>query len=112
MVLGVAWSVLVITHYLSPAINRVASVRSVAERVESFGIPPQQLGAFYLHRNQVYGLGFYLGEAPRAWSPEIGASDISAVAARDDLRVDEMKKGARAIAWFPGQRLRLWALGP
>ena len=111
-VFGVAWTVLLLTTYLSPAMNRVASVRTVAQRIESYEIAPSELGVFYLHRNQVYGLGFYLDGLPEEWAPEKPAPAIRYLAARDDIAVDQLHPGAHSLSLFPGQHLRLWALAP
>jgi hypothetical protein len=112
VVLGVAWSVLSITHYLSPEINRVASVRNVAAKVVSLGIPPEELAVFYVHRNQTFGLGYYLEHSMPEWSPENESRPASFLAAREDIQVEEIRPAARALTLFPGQRLRLWALEP
>ena len=110
--LGVAWIVLLLTTYLSPAINRVASVRTVAQRLESYDVAPGQLAVFYLHRNQVYGLGFYMGALPVEWDPKKSSPGAHYVAARDDIALDELHPGAHSLSLFPGQRLRLWTLAP
>jgi 4-amino-4-deoxy-L-arabinose transferase-like glycosyltransferase len=109
-VFGVTWVVLLLTSYFPPAINRVASMRTVAQRIESYDIAPEELAVFYLHRNQVFGLGFYLASLPPPWDPEAPGPTVTHVAARDDLRVEELHPGARSLSLFPGQRLRLWAL--
>jgi hypothetical protein len=106
----VAWSVLAVAYYLSPAINRVASVRNIAREIRSLQIPPQRLEVFNLHRTQVYGLGFYLDHLPAEWLPD--DTTASFVAAHESISVDTLKPRARALALFPGQQLRLWALRP
>ncbi|MBI3934660.1 MAG: glycosyltransferase family 39 protein [Acidobacteria bacterium] len=111
-VIGVAWAVLLLTTYLSPAINRVASVRTVAQRIQSYDVTPGELAVFYLHRNQVYGLGFYLDGLPPEWDPKKPSPSIQYVAARNDIAVDELHPGAHSLSLFPGQRLRLWSLSP
>jgi hypothetical protein len=100
------------THYLSPEINRVASVRNVAARVASLGIPPSELAVFYIHRSQTFGLGYYLERSLTEWSPENSSPPVSFLAARQDIRVEEIRPQARSLSLFPGQRLRLWALQP
>jgi 4-amino-4-deoxy-L-arabinose transferase-like glycosyltransferase len=95
--------------YLSPAINRVASSRNVAARVKTLGFHPAQLATFYLHRNQIYGLSFYLNQPHVEWNPYTASQSISYVAARADLPVDELRLGARSLILFPGQNLRLWS---
>jgi 4-amino-4-deoxy-L-arabinose transferase-like glycosyltransferase len=107
---GVAWSVLVICYFLSPTINRVASVRSVAREVEASGILPEQLAAFHLGREQNYGLGFYLDRLPPEWSPDDPAQHASFVVARGDLRLEQLRPNALPLVLFPGQNARLWAL--
>lgn len=111
-VFGMAWVVLLLTTYVSPAINRVATVRTVAQRIESYGPAPGELAVFYLHRNQVYGLGFYLDSLPAEWLPFASSSSTQFVVARDDIAVDELHPGAHSLSLFPGQALRLWALNP
>ncbi len=109
---GVAWSVLVICYFLSPAINRVASVRSVAREVASSGTLPEQLAVFHLEREQSYGLGFYLDHLPPEWTPGDASQHASWVVARGDLRLEQFQPGAQPLVLFPGQNVRLWALGP
>lgn len=96
--------------YLTPVVNGIASVRNVADRAVSLGIEPTQMGVLYLHRTQVYGLGFYLGGGLKDWDPDNPADNFPFIAARDDFHVDEMRPGARSLAIFPLQHLRLWAL--
>jgi 4-amino-4-deoxy-L-arabinose transferase-like glycosyltransferase len=111
-VLGVVWVVLLLTTYLAPSINRVATMRTIAQRVEDYAIGPDQLAVFYLHRNQVFGLGFYLEHLPQEWNPETPDPFIRYVAAREDIAVDEIEPSARPLSLFPGQRMRLWTLAP
>jgi hypothetical protein len=110
--LGVAWVVLLLTTYLAPAINRVASVRTMAASLREDGINPRSLAVLYLHRNQIYGLGFYLSSLPQPWEMNGGMGWIQFVAAREDLVEGQVQPGARPISWFPGQRVRLWSVGP
>jgi 4-amino-4-deoxy-L-arabinose transferase-like glycosyltransferase len=111
-VLAVVWVVLLLTTYLAPAINRVATMRTIAQRIEDYEIGPEQLAVFYLHRNQVFGLGFYLEHLPPEWNPETPDPFIRYVAAREDIAVDELEPSARPLSLFPGQRMRLWTLAP
>jgi hypothetical protein len=111
-VLGVVWVVLLLTTYLSPAINRVASMRTIAQRIASYDPAPGEVAVFYLHRNQIFGLGFYLDDLPPEWLPESPSPSIQYVAARDDIPVDELHPGAHSLSLFPGQHLRLWRLRP
>jgi len=111
-VFGVVWVVLLLTTYLSPAINRVASVRTAAQRIASYDPAPGELAVLNLHRNQVFGLGFYLEDLPPEWLPEMPAPFIQYVAARDNIPVDELHPGAHSLSLFPGQHLRLWRLRP
>ena len=104
--LGVAVSMLVITTYLSPSINRVASMRSVAQRIASLGVPGEAVAVYRIHRNQALQLGFYLDHALPEWSPEGGNSEISLVVAGQDEQITL----AHPASLFPGQRVRLWEL--
>jgi 4-amino-4-deoxy-L-arabinose transferase-like glycosyltransferase len=107
---GVAWVVLLLTTYLAPAVNSVASMRTIAQRVAFHNVAPGELAVFYLHRNQIYGLGFYLRSLPPEWRPEAAGAPIRLVAARSDIAVDELHPGARSLTLFPRQNLRLWSL--
>jgi hypothetical protein len=104
--------VLLLTTYLSPSINRVASVRTVAQRVRQYGAGPGELAAFYINRNQVYGLGFYLDSLPPEWVPEKTLPNTNFLAAHENVRVDEIRPGAHPLTLFPGQHLRIWELNP
>ena len=104
--LGVALCMLAISTHLSPSINRVASARSVAERIASLGVPMQDVAVYRIHRNQAYQLSFYLNHALPEWSPEDRSSNISLVVANQDEQVPF----AEPLSLFPGQRLRLWQL--
>jgi 4-amino-4-deoxy-L-arabinose transferase-like glycosyltransferase len=96
--------------YMSPTINAIASARNVAQRAVMLGVDPQELGTLYIHRNQVYGLGFYLGVGLPEWRPDDPTQHFSYIAARDEFKVDEFRPGAHLLASFPRQNLRLWAL--
>ena len=87
-------------------------MRNVAQRIASYGPAPGELAVFNLHRNQIYGLGFYLGSLPPEWLPKAPLPSTQFVVARDDLAVDEMHPGAHSLRLFPGQHLRLWTLRP
>lgn len=104
--LGVVVCLLAITAHLSPAINRVASARPVAERVMEMGVPAEDVAVYRVHRNQAYQLSYYLGRGLVEWSPEDTTSNISIVVAGQDQQVPI----ARPVALFPGQRLRIWEL--
>ena len=110
-VIAVAWMVLLLTTFLAPSINRIASMRTVAGNIASNRIAPDELAVYYLHRNQVYGLGFYLKGLPQEWTPKQPSPRIGFVAAREDIAVDDLWPGARSLSLFPGQRMRLWTLG-
>ena len=104
--LGVALCMLAITAHLAPSINRVASARSVAERIAALGVPLQDVAVYRIHRNQAYQLSFYLGHALPEWSPEDRSSNVSLVVAGQGEQVPF----AEPLSVFPGQRLRLWQL--
>jgi len=108
---AIAISVLSVTKFLAGGINRVASVKSVAARLASLGVPASSVGEYYITRNQVYGLSFYLDGKVWTWSPG-GNPSVALVAAQEDVRVDEIAPGAAVVSYFPGQRLRLWLLPP
>jgi 4-amino-4-deoxy-L-arabinose transferase-like glycosyltransferase len=103
---GVAVCLLAIMAYLSPAINRVASTRPVAERVIELGVPAEEVAVYRIHRNQTYQLSFYLGHGLAEWSPEDATSNISIIVANQDEQIPI----ARPLSYFPGQRLRIWEL--
>ena len=103
---GVALCLLALTAHLSPSINRVASARSVAERIATLGVPVEEVAVYRLHRNQTYQLSYYLGHGLPEWLPEDTSSDVSIVVAGQDQQVPI----ARPLAYFPGQRLRIWEL--
>ena len=96
--------------YMTPTINGIASVRSVAQRAVELGVDPLELGTLYIHRTQSYGLGFYFGTGLREWDPDDPTQQFSYIAARDDFQVDELRPGAHLLASFPRQNLRLWEL--
>lgn len=108
VLVGVAMSMLGIVQYVSPAINRVASVRSVSQRLETLQIEANQLAIWQLHRNQSFGLSFYTGRLLPEWHPQDSPESISYVIAKDDARIAD----AQPMTLFIGQRLRLWALPP
>jgi 4-amino-4-deoxy-L-arabinose transferase-like glycosyltransferase len=96
--------------YMSPIINSIASVRNVAQRAVTLGVDPQEMGTLYIHRTQVYGLGFYFGISLPEWRPDDPNQQFSYIAARDDFKVDEFRPGAHLMARFPRQNLSLWSL--
>jgi hypothetical protein len=87
-------------------------MRTVSAGIRETGIAPQQLAVLYLHRNQTYGLGFYLGGLSQEWRIDGDFPEIHFVAAREDLVAGQVHPGARQLSWFPGQRIRLWTLLP
>ncbi len=108
--LGVGLGTLAVAHYLSPSINRVASMRTIAQRIHSLGIRGEDLAVFYIHRNQTFGLSFYLAHPLPEWSPEGHSATVSFVLARPDIRLEEILPDARPVALYPGPRLRVWML--
>ena len=108
VLLGVCLTTLAITQFISPSINRIASMRRYAQRIESLGIPAEQLGVQRLYRNHLFGLSFYLDRSLPEWSPESGPASVSFVITREEERLE----GARSLILFPGPGLRVWALGP
>ena len=109
---AVAFLVFLLALRVAPSINRVASVRTAAQRFGNYGVQPGNLAVFYLNRNQVYGLGYYLESLPPEWIPEKTPEQIEFLAAHEDIRVDEIRPGAHPITLFPGLHLRLWELNP
>ena len=103
---GVTVCLLAITAHLSPAINRVASARPVAERIISLAVSAEEVAVYRVHRNQAYQLSYYLGRSLPEWSPEDTTSDVSVIVAGQDEQIPI----ARPVSYFPGQRLRLWEL--
>ena len=103
---GVAVCLLAITAHLSPAINSVASARSVADRIVSLAVPAEEVAVYRIHRNQTYQLSYYLEHGLPEWSPDDTASNASIVVAAQDQEV----LIARPVSFFPGQRLRVWEL--
>ncbi len=104
--IGVAVCLLALTSHLSPSINRVASARSVAERIATLGVPAEEVAVYRLHRNQTYQLSYYLGHGLPEWSLEDTSSGVSIVVAGQDQQVPI----ARPLSYFPGQRIRIWEL--
>ncbi|MBI3894949.1 MAG: glycosyltransferase family 39 protein [Acidobacteria bacterium] len=106
VLLGVALSVFAITNPLAPSIDRVASVRRVAQRMEALGIPPEELAVYRIERDQRYQLNFYLDRELPDWSPE---SDVVAVSYVIAAQNEELPH-ALSVALFPGPKLRVWEL--
>ena len=106
VLLGVGLGIATIVEYLSPAINRAASVRAVAQRLQSRGIRGADLAVHRIHRNHSLGLSFYMEQALPEWSPDGGTAAASFVIARQEERLPE----ARFLILFPGPRLRLWGV--
>jgi 4-amino-4-deoxy-L-arabinose transferase-like glycosyltransferase len=108
--LGVCVCLAGLLLYMTPVINGIASVRNVAQRAVELGVDPLDLGTLYIHRTQSYGLGFYLGAGLREWNPDDPTQQFAFIAARDDFKIEEFRPGARPLASFPRQNLRLWEL--
>ena len=105
---GVALSMMGIVQYLSPSINRVASVRFVAQRMQLLGISGEELAVYQLPRDQSLGLNFYMDRALPEWSLQSAPASIDFVLTQDENRLPD----AQSRIFFPGQHLRLWALPP
>ena len=108
VMLGVAMSMMGIAQYFSPSINRVASVRMIAQRLQSLGIKGEEMGVYRLPRTQSWGLGFYMdGELPE-WSPPGTPASVDYVVSTDEDRLPQ----AQTRIFFPGQHLCVWVLPP
>jgi dolichyl-phosphate-mannose-protein mannosyltransferase len=105
---GVALCMIGMVEYVSPAVNRVASVRNVAQRLQVLEIEGDQVAVSDIRRDQSLGLSYYLDRALPDWDPRTSPASINYVIARDGDRVQE----ARPTIFFPGSHLRLWALPP
>ncbi len=108
VLIGVALCVLGLVGYLSPEINRVASARSVAVRLQTLGVQGSDLATYHIHRVQALGLSFYMDNELPEWDPKTSPASIAYIIADDTERLPE----ARSYAFFPGQHLRLWTLPP
>ncbi|MBI1955853.1 MAG: glycosyltransferase family 39 protein [Acidobacteria bacterium] len=106
VLLGVALAVFAITTPLASSIDRIASVRHVAQRMEALGIPPQELAVYRIPRDQSYQLNFYLDRELPEWSPESGPAAVSYVIAGQNEELPH----ARFVVLFPGPQLRVWEL--
>ena len=106
VLVGVALGAFSIVEYLSPVLNRTASVQPVAQRLLSRGIRGADLAVYRIHRNHSYGLSYYMDRVLPEWSPDDGTSAASFIITRQEERLPE----ARSLILFPGPRLRLWAL--
>ena len=106
VLLGVALAVFAITTPLAPSIDRVASVRRVAQRIEALGIPPQELALYRVQRGQSYQLNFYLDRELPEWSPDGGPAAVSYVIAGQNEELPH----ALHVVLFPGPKLRVWEL--
>ena len=106
VLVGIALGAFSIVEYLSPAINRAASVQPVAQQLQSRGIRGADLATYRIHRNHSLGLSYYMDRALPEWSPDDGTSAALFVIARQEEQLPE----ARSLILFPGPRLRLWAL--
>jgi hypothetical protein len=97
-----------LVEYVSPAVNRIASVRNVAQRLQVLDIDGGQVAVSDIRRDQSLGLSFYLDHVLPDWDPRTSPGSINYVIARDGDRVQE----ARPTIFFPGSHLRLWELPP
>ena len=108
VLIGVALCMLGMVEFVSPAVNRAASVRNVAQRLQLLEIDGAQVAVSDIRRDQVLGLSFYLDHELPDWDPRTSPASINFVIARDGDRV----KDARPAILFPGSHLRLWELPP
>ena len=108
VLVGMALCMVGMVQYVSPAINRVASVRTVGQRLRALEIGGDQLAVVGLHRDHMLGLGFYMDHSLSEWNPKSSPSSISYVLAKDGERIEE----GRSMILFPGPHLRLWVLPP
>ncbi len=108
VVVGVALSMMGIVGYVSPAINRVASVRTVAQRMQVFEIAGDQVAISGIRRDQSLGLGYYLDYPLPEWDALTSPPSIGYVISKDSDHVND----GRSMVLFPGQHLRLWVLPP
>jgi len=108
VLVGVAMSTLGVVAYVSPAINRMASVRTVAQRMGVLNIAGEQVAVSGIPRNQWLGLSFYLDDELPGWNPKTGPASIGYVVAKDGVKVPD----ANPMIFFPGERLRVWVLPP
>ena len=103
---GVALAVFALTTPLASSIDRVVSVRRVAQRIAVFGIPPEALAVYRIQRDQSYQLNFYLDRELLEWSPEGGPAAVSYVIAGQNEELPH----ALPVVLFPGSKLRVWEL--
>ena len=108
VLVGVALSMLGIVQYISPSINRVASTRTVAQRIQVMGISGENLATYQLPRNQSLGLSFYMDHALPEWSAKESPASLAYLIAKDDEHLPD----AQSRVFFPPQHLRLWMLPP
>ena len=104
VLVGVAVSMLLMVQFVSPVINRVASVRIVAQRLSTMEVQPEQVAISDVDRNQLLGLSFYMGQLLPEWNPRTSPAAIAYIIAKDTARISD----THPMAFFPGQHLRLW----
>ena len=95
---GVALCMLGLVEYVSPAVNRVASVRNVAQRLQILDIDGGQVAVSDIRRDQSLGLSFYLDHALPDWDPRTSPASINYVIARDG----DPCAGSAPHDFFPG----------
>ena len=103
---GVVLSLSIITTFLSPSIDRVASARRVAIRMEEIGVDPFALGVFQVERNYHFQVNYYLNQAIPDWSPDSPNPAVKYVLTGKDTEL----ANATSLVLFPGPGLRLWEL--
>ena len=103
---GAALSIALLVEFVAPEINRVASVRTIAQRMQALNIDGSEVAMSGLNRNQSLGLAFYLNHELPEWNERSIPEAIGYVIAKDDVRVLD----AQMMVLFPGQHLRLWVL--
>ena len=107
VMVGVALCMMGIVQYLSFSINRVASVRMIAQRMQSMGVTGEEMGVYRLPRNQSLGLDFYMDRALPEWTPPGSPASVGYVVSRDE---DRLQEAAQSRIFFPGQHVRVWVL--
>jgi hypothetical protein len=108
VMVGVAMCMMGIVQYLAPSIDRVASVRFPAQRLQALGISGEEMAVYRLPRNQYYGLSYYADRALPEWSPPASPASAGYVISKDE----ELLPDAQSRTLFPGPHLRVWALPP
>lgn len=106
VLLGMVLLVFAVNTYFSPSINRLASARTVARRIQLLGVRPEAVAVYRIHRNQRWQLSFYLDHDLPEWTPEAKGSPVSLVVAQQEEPIAK----AWPVSFFPGQQIRLWTL--